>query len=32
MTEEVASLSPEPATGFILSRSWFRSSDYHLLK
>jgi hypothetical protein len=32
MTEEVASLSPEPVTGFILSRKWFRLSDYRLLK
>jgi len=32
MTEEVTSLSPEPATGFILSRKWFRLGDYHLLK
>jgi hypothetical protein len=32
MTEEVTSLSPEPATGFILSRKWFRLSDYRLLK
>ena len=32
MTEEVTSLSPEPATGFIFSRKWFRLSDYHLLK
>jgi cation diffusion facilitator CzcD-associated flavoprotein CzcO len=32
MTEEVTSLSPEPVTGFILSRWWFRLSDYRLLK
>jgi cation diffusion facilitator CzcD-associated flavoprotein CzcO len=32
MTEEVTSLSPEPVTGFILSRKWFRLSDYHLLR
>ena len=32
MTEEVTSLSPEPVTGFIFSRKWFRLSDYHLLK
>jgi len=32
MTEEVTSLSPEPATGFIFSRKWFRLSDYQLLK
>ena len=32
MTEEVTSLSPEPATGFIFSRKWFRLGDYHLLK
>jgi cation diffusion facilitator CzcD-associated flavoprotein CzcO len=32
MTEEVTSLSPEPVTGFIFSRKWFNSSDYHLLK
>ena len=32
MSEEVTSLSPEPVTGFIFSRKWFRLSDYHLLK
>jgi cation diffusion facilitator CzcD-associated flavoprotein CzcO len=32
MSEEVTSLSPEPVTGFILSRRWFRLSDYRLLK
>jgi cation diffusion facilitator CzcD-associated flavoprotein CzcO len=32
MTEEVTSLSPEPVTGFILARKWFRLSDYRLLK
>lgn len=32
MSEEVTSLSPEPVTGFIFSRIWFRLSDYHLLK
>jgi cation diffusion facilitator CzcD-associated flavoprotein CzcO len=32
MTEEVTSLSPEPVTGFILSRWRFRLSDYRLLK
>jgi hypothetical protein len=32
MTEEVTSLSPEPATGFILSRKWFRLNDYRLLR
>lgn len=32
MTEEVTSLSPEPVTGFILSRRWFRLGDYRLLK
>ena len=32
MTEEVTSLSPEPVTGFILSRKWFRMSDYRLLR
>lgn len=32
MTEEVTSLSPEPVTGFILSRKWFRMNDYHQLK
>ena len=32
MSEEVTSLSPEPATGFIFSRKWFRLSDYRLLK
>jgi len=31
MTEEVTSLSPEPVTGFILSRKWFRLGDYRLL-
>ena len=31
MTDEVTSLSPEPVTGFILSRWWFRLSDYRLL-
>ena len=31
MTKEVTSLSPEPVTWFILSRKWFRLSDYHLL-
>ena len=32
MSEEVTSLSPEPVTGFILSRKWFRLSDYQLLR
>jgi cation diffusion facilitator CzcD-associated flavoprotein CzcO len=32
MTDEVTSLSPEPVTGFILSRKWFRLSDYRLMK
>jgi cation diffusion facilitator CzcD-associated flavoprotein CzcO len=32
MTGEVTSLSPEPVTGFILSRKWFRLRDYRLLK
>ncbi|MCK6371777.1 MAG: NAD(P)/FAD-dependent oxidoreductase [Gammaproteobacteria bacterium] len=32
MTDEVTSLSPEPVTRFILSRRWFRMSDYHQLK
>ena len=32
MSEEVTSLSPEPVTGFIFSRKWFRLSDYNLLK
>ena len=32
MTEEVTSLSPEPVTGFILSRKWFRLSEYHLIR
>lgn len=32
MTGEVTSLSPEPVTGFILSRKWFRLSDYRLLR
>ena len=31
MTEEVTSLSPEPVTGFIFSRKWFRLRDYNLL-
>ncbi len=31
MTEEVTSLSPEPASGFILSRKWFHLGDYRLL-
>jgi len=26
------SLSPEPVTGFILSRTWFRLSDFNLLE
>ncbi|MDQ1303290.1 MAG: hypothetical protein QG595_1273, partial [Pseudomonadota bacterium] len=29
---EVTSLSPEPVTGFILSRTWFRLSDFRLLR
>ena len=32
MSEEVTSLSPEPVTGFIFSRKWFRLRDYHLLR
>jgi len=32
MTEEVTSLSPEPVTGFILSRRRFRLGDFHLIK
>ena len=32
MSEEVTSLSPEPVTGFILSRRKFHLSDYNLLK
>jgi len=32
MTEEVTSLSPEPVTGFIFARRWFRLSDYNALK
>ena len=32
MTGEVTSLSPEPASGFILSRKWFRLRDYRLLE
>ena len=32
MTDEVTSLSPEPVTGFILSRKWFRMRDYRQLK
>lgn len=31
MTDEVTSLSPEPVTGFILSRKWFRLGDFRLL-
>jgi cation diffusion facilitator CzcD-associated flavoprotein CzcO len=31
MTDEVTSLSPEPVTRFILSRKWFRLSDYRQL-
>lgn len=31
MTGEVTSLSPEPVTGFILSRKWFRLGDFDLL-
>jgi cation diffusion facilitator CzcD-associated flavoprotein CzcO len=32
MTEEVTSLSPEPVTGFIWSRRWFRLQDYRLIR
>lgn len=32
MTEEVTSLSPEPVTGFILARKWFRLRDYRVLR
>jgi cation diffusion facilitator CzcD-associated flavoprotein CzcO len=32
MTGEVTSLSPEPVTGFILSRKWFRMGDYRQLR
>ena len=32
MTGEVTSLSPEPVTGFILSRRWFRMGDYRQLR
>jgi cation diffusion facilitator CzcD-associated flavoprotein CzcO len=32
MTEEVTSLSPEPVTGFIFSRKWFRMGDYRQLR
>lgn len=32
MTAEVTSLSPEPVTGFILSRKWFRLADYRLIR
>jgi cation diffusion facilitator CzcD-associated flavoprotein CzcO len=32
MTEEVTSLSPEPVSGFILSRKWFHLDEYHLIK
>ena len=32
MTEEVTSLSPEPASGFILSRTWFHLDDYRVLR
>jgi cation diffusion facilitator CzcD-associated flavoprotein CzcO len=31
MTGEVTSLSPEPVTGFILSRKWFRLGDFQVL-
>jgi cation diffusion facilitator CzcD-associated flavoprotein CzcO len=31
MTQEVTSLSPEPVTGFVLSRKWFRLGDYRVL-
>jgi hypothetical protein len=31
MTREVTSLSPEPVTGFILSRKWFRPGDFQVL-
>lgn len=32
MTGEVTSLSPEPVTGFILSRKWFRLGDYRVMR
>jgi cation diffusion facilitator CzcD-associated flavoprotein CzcO len=32
MTGEVTSLSPEPVTGFILSRKWFRMGEYRKLQ
>jgi len=32
MTDEVTSLSPEPVTGFILSRKWFNLRDFNLVK
>lgn len=32
MTEEVTSLSPEPVTGFILSRKWFQLKDYRIIR
>ena len=32
LTGEVTSLSPESVSGFILSRKWFRLSDYRVLK
>jgi hypothetical protein len=31
MTDEVTSLSPEPASGFILARKRFHLGDYRLL-
>jgi cation diffusion facilitator CzcD-associated flavoprotein CzcO len=31
MTGEVTSLSPEPVSGFVFSRKWFRMSDYRQL-
>jgi hypothetical protein len=32
MTGDVTSLSPEPVTGFIRARQWFRLGDYRLLR
>ena len=32
MTDEVTSLSPEPVSGFILSRKWFNLNDYQLIR
>lgn len=32
MTGEVTSLSPEPVSGFILARKWFRLGDFRVLR